>query len=186
MKKIFPVVLVTCAVLVAGCGRPGDKPEETTPQVYEPAYDLTPDQKDEGGYSFSITGPVVNETFEYTPSPGSRGLYNESADMTRILARDRDNARNTLMIDFRGSATGTYVLNNDSGMETTVVIGVAGDEGGNAMKVAGMLSHTADGELRITELKRGGYVQGEFKGMMKLDNKPHQVQGQFKVRMRGS
>lgn len=181
MSKIFSAVLFV-GVVLAGCGA-GDKPGEAN-KVYEPAYQLTDEQKDEGSYAFTVTGPTVNESFEFEPSPGSRAIYNQGVDMMRILARDRDNPKNTLMVDFKGNSTGTYPLNSELGKECTVVIGVANDDG--TMRLSGMLSHSMDGELRITEVKKGGYVQGEFKGVAKIENQPHEIKGTFKVRMRGS
>jgi hypothetical protein len=180
MNKIFSILIFTCIVL-AGCGT-SDKPGEGEP-VYEPAYKLTEEQKDEGGYSFSVTGPVIKENFEYTSSDGSRAIYNRQADMTRILARDENNPKTTLMVDFKGSNIGTYPLNTEMGKECSVIIGVANSDG--TMRFSGMLSHSMDGELRITELKQGGYAQGEFKGVTKIENQPHEIKGKFKVRMRG-
>lgn len=181
MNKIFSVALFACVVL-AGCGM-GDKPGEAD-KVYEPAYKLTEEQADEGNYSFSVTGPVINETFEFTPSDGSRGVFNQKAGITRILARDSDNPKTTLMVDFRGNSVGTYPLNTEMGKECSVIIGVANSDG--SMRFSGMLSSSMGGELRITELKKGGYAQGEFKGVTKIDKQPHEIKGKFKVRMRES
>lgn len=172
------VLLMSCS----GGEEPQSAGTRTGTAVKEPPFALTPEQKEKGEYSFVLKGPVISDTFAYTPSEGSRAFYNQPSQMTRILARDEHNDKNTLMIDFKGNRTGKFLIDGTTAGEVAVVLGIANDDG--TMRAAGVLSTAAGGELYISEYKEGGYIAGSFKGVIKVEKKPHDVMGRFRVRMK--
>lgn len=180
LGKILSCILLVFLVSCSGSEEP--KPAANAAAVTEPPFALTPEQKEKGYYSFELKGPVVSETFSYTPSEGSRAFYNKQSQMTRILARDEHNDKNTLMLDFKGDRTGKFLINQETAGEVAVVIGVANGDG--TMRVAGVLGTTAGGEVYISERKEGGYITGTFKGVIKVEKKPHDVTGKFRIRMK--
>lgn len=185
-RMIVPVLTVLC-MMMAGCaedGGPKTGDGDSTVFTGEPVLSVTEEQKQQGtGYcTYTISGPVYNETVELTPAEGSRAVYNESNKLTRILIRDEDNIKTTLMIDLNGKSAGTYPVTGGTTGAMLVVVGMANDDG--TMRFAGSISPTLGGEVTVTELKEGGYLEGSFRGVMKLEKQPHEIRGKFRVRMR--
>lgn len=179
------VCCVSLVVLASCAGNDQPKPAANAhagTEVTEPVLGLTPKQKEQGGYSFEIKGPVLSESFSYTASEGSRAFYNKESQTTRMLARDEDNSKNTLMIDLKGNRAGKFLINASTAGEVAVVIGVVNSDG--SPHIAGILSTNDGGEVYISEREEGGYIAGTFKGVIKVEKKPHEVTGKFRVRMK--
>lgn len=184
MSVLKTIVCCVSLVLLVSCSD-SNKPKpaaDAGAEVTEPVLGLTPQQKEQGAYSFEVKGPVLNEAFSYTASEGSRAFYNKQSQTTRILARDKDNSKNTLMIDLKGNRAGKFLIEEGTAGDVAVVLGVVNSDG--SPRIAGILGTAAGGEVYVSEREEGGYIAGTFKGVVKVQKKPHEVTGKFRVRMK--
>ncbi len=182
MKNIVLCALTACTLCAFSCSH--DQNAQASGEANEPVLSLTEAQKQSGaGYwSMVVRGPVVNESLRFACSEGSRAVYTEEMNLTRILARDAENAKTVLMIDFNQKRRGEYMLDPKTTDTVVIVAGVANADG--SLRFTGTVDKKAEGALQITHYVEGGYIEGMFGGTMNINKEPHSVQGRFKVRMR--